>query len=121
MPDPDVVEVLGLLGERGARRVLDVGCSPGRDALLLAGHGLETHAVDLAAAGLDHLREEARLRGLDVAACPAAMTDLPYPNASFDYVLAFNVVCHGEPAVVRRAIAEIRRVFRPRGSTRARC
>lgn len=43
------------------------------------------------------------------------MTELPYADGSFDYVLAFNVIYHGEPGVVRRSIDEIRRVLVPGG------
>jgi len=43
------------------------------------------------------------------------MTELPYPDATFDFVLAWNVIYHGDRDVVSRAIAEIRRVLRPGG------
>ena len=41
------------------------------------------------------------------------MTELPYADATFDYVLAFNVIYHGDRMIVERAIAEIRRVLKP--------
>src|SRR3546814_12385605 len=43
------------------------------------------------------------------------MTDLPYADASFDYVLSFNVIYHGDAGVVGRAVAEIYRVLKPGG------
>ena len=43
------------------------------------------------------------------------MTRLPYAAAQFDYVLAFNVIYHGDAAIVRRVLDEIRRVLKPGG------
>src|SRR3546814_20486275 len=43
------------------------------------------------------------------------MTELPYADASFDYLLSFNVIYHGAGGVVARAIAEIHRVLKPGG------
>jgi len=44
------------------------------------------------------------------------MTALPYADASFDHVLAWNVIYHGDETVVARSIAEIARVLKPGGS-----
>lgn len=115
-PDPDVVATAdGVLRERGARRVLDLGCGVGRHLLMLAERGFEAHGLDAAPAGLERCREEATARGLTVTLREGPMTALPYADASFDYVLAFNVIYHGEPAVVAHAVAEIRRVLVPGG------
>jgi SAM-dependent methyltransferase len=44
------------------------------------------------------------------------MTDLPFEPASFDHVLSWNVIYHGDESVVRRTLAEVARVLRPGGS-----
>ena len=44
------------------------------------------------------------------------MTELPFADGAFDYVLAFNVLYHGDPTIVHAAIAEIRRVLKPGGT-----
>ena len=44
------------------------------------------------------------------------MTDLPFADDAFDYLLSFNVIYHGDPNIVSRALAEIRRVLRPGGT-----
>nr|WP_298689631.1 class I SAM-dependent methyltransferase [uncultured Dongia sp.] len=43
------------------------------------------------------------------------MLALPLPDASCDYVLAWNVIYHGDRDVVRQCLDEIRRVLKPGG------
>ncbi len=114
-PDPDVAAVVPLLRRRGATTALDLGCGVGRHACFLAGAGLEVQAMDASASGLDFARQQARDLGLPVAFRDGLMTELPYPDASFDYVLSFNVIYHGDGGVVSQAIAEIHRVLKPGG------
>jgi tellurite methyltransferase len=114
-PDPDVAAVVPLLRERGARNVLDLGCGVGRHACFLASAGFEVEAMDASTAGLDYAGRQARNLGLTVTFRDGLMTELPYPDASFDYVLSFNVIYHGDGNVVGRAISEIHRVLKPRG------
>lgn len=114
-PEPDVVEWAGRARERGALTALDLGCGVGRHALMLAAMGFETSALDGSESGLAHLAREAETNGLTVATRHGLMTELPYADASFDYVLSFNVIYHGDRTIVERAIAEIRRVLKPCG------
>ncbi|MGE0652431.1 MAG: class I SAM-dependent methyltransferase [Alphaproteobacteria bacterium] len=112
-PAPDVHWRARAAIRAGAHRVLDLGCGVGRHALLFAELGLDVYAMDGSATGVSHLAEEARRAGHCIDVRIGMMTDLPYDDAAFDYVLAFNVIYHGDGTVVRRAIAEIARVLRP--------
>ncbi|ACY17229.1 class I SAM-dependent methyltransferase [Haliangium ochraceum] len=115
VPEPWVTACARQQRERGARTALDLGSGAGRHALLLAELGFETSALDAAAAGIESLRREAASRGLQIAATAGDMCALPYADQAFDYVLSFNVIYHGDKAVVSRAITEIARVLRPGG------
>ncbi|MFD9906682.1 GNAT family N-acetyltransferase [Streptomyces sp. NPDC059063] len=90
--DATTRRLLALVGELPRRpRVLDLGCGPGRSALLLAAEaGAEVTAVDLHEPFLDELRTAAQARGLadSLHTAAADMAELPYPDGSFDLVWA---------------------------------
>ena len=82
---------------------------------MLADLGFETAALDGSAAGLAELARKAEARGLTIDAREGLMTELPFADGAFDFVLSFNVIYHGAPDIVGGAIAEIRRVLKPGG------
>lgn len=94
----------------------DLGAGIGRHALALAAMGQQVTALDAAGASTAAVAAAAFTRGLAVETVEAPMTELPFDTASFDHVLAWNVIYHGEEAVVRRTISEVARVTRPGGS-----
>jgi tellurite methyltransferase len=112
-PHPAVVALLPELKARGARRVLDLGCGVGRHALLLAEHGFEVEAIDGSPAGLAVLRETAAARRLPVSLRQSSADTLPFGDASFDFVLSWNVIYHGTMGDVGHRIGEIWRVLKP--------
>jgi SAM-dependent methyltransferase len=111
-PDPWVARTVESIP---VQDVLDLGCGVGRHALFLAERGLAVRAVDRSAAAIAFVDEQARRRGLSVTLHVADLAALPCPTASVDYVLAFNVIYHGDENTVRRTLAEVRRVLRPGG------
>jgi len=113
--DPWVAAALPRLRERGVRRTLDLGCGPGRHAVYFARCGLESFGLDASALGVEHATRSAREAGVTLYLKQGALSALPYPDDSFDYVLAFNVVYHGTEAQAARVLAEVRRVLRPGG------
>ncbi|SLN20248.1 Tellurite methyltransferase [Pseudoruegeria aquimaris] len=113
-PEPDVLRWADGL-EPGAR-VLDLGAGVGRHALALARAGLDVTAYDAAAQGIEALRRAAADSGLDLHTGLGKMDALPYEDGSFDHVLAWNVIYHGDETVLLDTIAGIRRVLRPGGT-----
>lgn len=114
-PDPLVLHWAQARRLQGAQTALDLGCGVGRHSLALARLGYVTTAIDASLAGLEYSRRAAEEEGLAIIFERGDMTDLPFPDASFDYVLSLNVIYHGDAQVVREALQEIRRVLKPGG------
>jgi tellurite methyltransferase len=115
-PERAVVATVPDLQERQVRRVLDLGTGIGRHALLFARAGFEVVAVDQSISGLDQLAMAAAGEGLAIEQRQALLTNLPLESASVDHVLAWNVLYHGDTALVRAAFRECRRVLRDPGT-----
>ena len=98
-------------------RVLDAGCGPGSITLGLAETVTagEVVGLDLQDSQVEAARRLAAERGItNVTFQQGSIYELPFPEASFDAVSAFDVLFHlGEP---RRALRELRRVLRPGGA-----
>ncbi|HKK31429.1 MAG TPA: class I SAM-dependent methyltransferase [Alphaproteobacteria bacterium] len=114
-PDARVVRFAQERRQAGDETALDLGCGVGRHSLALARLGFVTTALDASLSGLEFARAAAEEEGLAVIFERGAMTALPFPDASFQYVLSLNVIYHGDATVVRQAIQEIHRVLKPGG------
>lgn len=108
-PEPDVIAWVETLAP-GAR-ILDLGAGVGRHAHWLAARGFDVIAVDAAPEGLAQIEQNG-----DVKTHLARMDALPFGDRSFDHVLSWNVIYHGDEDIVLRTIAEIRRILKPGGT-----
>jgi ubiquinone/menaquinone biosynthesis C-methylase UbiE len=99
-------------------RVLNVGCGGGREAIALARLGHAVTAVDLMETFLAAAREHAARAGVAVEFRAADVTDLPFPDGSFDRVVMIGQMIGQVPrrAGRLRALAECRRVLADGGA-----
>ncbi|MGD9294147.1 MAG: class I SAM-dependent methyltransferase, partial [Roseobacter sp.] len=79
--------------------------------LWLAAQGFEVRALDASPEGLSEIT---RAGGVETVL--SRMDQLPFESGSFDHVLSWNVIYHGDEDVLLRTIAEIRRTLKPGGS-----
>jgi SAM-dependent methyltransferase len=100
------------------RRVLEVGCGIGTDAINFARNGAQYSAVELSAESLRLARRRFEVFGLqgDLREANAEELARVFPPASFDLVYSFGVIHHTPNP---RAVVEgVRAVIRPDGEFR---
>src|SRR3712207_4767160 len=92
--------------------VLEVAVGTGRNFPFYP-EGVRLTGIDLSPARLEIARKKAELVGLDADLREGAAQELPFPDASFDAVVCTLSLCTIPDE--RRAVAEMKRVLRPRG------
>ena len=104
-----------VLGLRPGDRVLDLGCGAGRHAFEAARRGGIVTAVDLDLAELKHVRDVGDAEpSARASAVNGDALRLPFPDASFDRIIASEVMEHiGDD---QAAAVELARVLRPGGT-----
>ena len=113
-PEPEVMTHTETLA--AGSRILDLGAGIGRHSLAMARLGHDVVALDAAQASIDCIADAAQRETLRIETCLSSMADLPFADGSFDHVLSWNVIYHGDETVVRRSFSEVARVLRPGGT-----
>lgn len=101
--------VLDRLALQPGESLLDAGCGAGGASVLAAARGARVSAFDCS----ESLLDLARQRLPDAEWRLGELEDVPFPDASFDAVMAINTLqFSADPA---KAMGELRRVTRPGG------
>jgi len=114
-PDWHVVGIVPTLHERGAQRVLDLGCGAGRHVILLAREGFDAVGQDISSVALRLCRIGLRKAGVQAELVRRDMEQIPFPSASFDAVISVAAVYHNKVEGIKASIGEVRRVLKPGG------
>lgn len=110
----DVIEAIEFFKAQGVRRVLDLACGGGRNAMYLAERGYEVHGLDISEEGISIARSLAQERDFQVALAVGSMYEpLPYADDFFDAILCIRSLHHGPIEDIRLAIKEMERVLKP--------
>lgn len=93
---------------------LDIGCGSGRHTILLEQFGYQTLACDASEVACQATRKLWNVASRFVKR--ADMTNLPYPDDTFDVAVAYGVFYYGTRQTHMAAAAELHRVLKPGGS-----
>ena len=100
-------------------RVLDVGCGRGEILRHCARLGARAYGIDYAEVAVRMSREVARAEagagGAPIGVYQSDAKRLPYPSATFDRALVFDVVEHLHPWELDAALRDAYRVLKPGG------
>jgi SAM-dependent methyltransferase len=117
-PDEFVIRFYKVdLRKIGAKRILEIGCGAGRHVHFFRLMGLQVFGTDVAHSAVDFTRRRLDQEGLHegVELRIADATAIPYPDDSFDGILAWRFLHVLRPAQAEQCIREIHRLLRPGG------
>ena len=107
--------VLSMVAPEPGERVLDGGCGNARDLIELFGLGCRCTGIDYSPNMVEEARQELAKHDItDVTLEVGDLTDLQFPDESFDKVFASEVLEHIPD--YRKAISEMARVVKPGGT-----
>ena len=92
-----------------SKNVIDIGCGPGRDALMLKDKGCELVCLDASKAMVEICKQ----RGLN--AVVGDLLNLPFPDETFDGAWAYTSFLHIPKKKFPDALREAKRVLKENG------
>lgn len=101
--------------ERGATRVLEVGCGAGNNLWFAAREGFQVAGLDSSQKAIDFARERFAQEGLTADLRVGSFAELPWPDESFHLVIDRGALTNVPMDVCQRAVDEVRRVIAPGG------
>ena len=115
-PHEDMPKLVKLLKKYKTKKILDLGCGPGRHLIYLAKKGFDVSGLDnsetalkMANLWLKKTKLKAHVKNIDF------YQPLPYANNFFDAVISHGAIHHGTTKKVKQIIAEITRVLKKHG------
>ncbi len=99
----------------GVKNVLDVGCAVGRWTMYLSRLGMSCAGVDISPIAIDMAKSWAKQQSRDIDFRVASASQLPFPDASFDGIVASGLIDHVLFSEGTKAMSEIHRVLKVGG------
>ena len=99
--------------DRGAVRLLEIGCGPGANVWFMSREGFQVSGIDGSLTAIQSARERLAREGLAADLRVGDFALLPWPDNCFDGVVE-NVSLYANPsASIRLALEEVYRVLKP--------
>jgi ubiquinone/menaquinone biosynthesis C-methylase UbiE len=99
--------------DRGAIRLLEIGCGPGANVWFMAREGFRVSGIDGSSTAIQRAHERLASEGLSADLGVGDFVSLPWPDNCFDGVVE-NVSLYTNPAVaIHQALQEVHRVLKP--------
>ncbi len=114
-PDSWIVESLSKVEHPESKKALDLGAGAGRHSLALLRDGFDTYACDASETSVETVKRLTSPSGAFPKAFLCDMSSLPFENGFFDYLIAWNVIYHGDYQVLQKTLAEMSRVLKKGG------
>lgn len=110
-PHGDMSRILEELCNRGAKRVLDLGCGTGRHVIYFARHGFEVFGFDVSPTAIELAKEWLIELGLNTEVRTHDMGQpFPYPDGYFDCIISVQALHHNLLKTIQKTISEMDRV-----------
>lgn len=122
-PPEDLVRFMGRNfrdADKGAVKVLEVGCGPGANLWFLHREGFAVHGIDVSPAAIGIASDRLAHENAGIPS-PAAdlrvgnFAALPWPDGYFDVAVDVFALYANTTDVIRQALAEVARVLKPGG------
>ena len=113
--DENLPSIAEFLKRRGVRKVLDLGCGAGRNAIYMARRSFEVYGIDISDEGVKVAKRRIASGEPYVHLKLGSMFSLPYRDDSFDAAISITVIHHGRLKWIKRTIRELKRVLKPGG------
>lgn len=101
-----------LLGDVRGKRLFDMGCGMGEEAVYFAKLGAEVTAMDVASNGIQIALDRATYNGAKIAAKVGDVTKTGLPSGFFDLIHGFGIIHH---VGLAPALGEAQRLLKPGG------
>lgn len=101
--------------DRRQVRICELGCGAGNNVWFAAREGFSVAGIDGSVSALDYARRRLGAEGLTADLRVGDFASLPWPDATFDFVLDRGSLTCVRQATLIRALDETRRVLKPGG------
>ena len=115
-PSPEIYFLSENWKEKNFTEFLDIGCGFGRNCIFMAKHNFKVSTFDLSKKSVEITKKNAKIQGIKFNDIRVAdMLNIPYPDNSFDCILAMNVISHTDKNGFDKILSEIKRVLKVNG------